>query len=272
MLETTFSELGLSGVAYRIYARLLEYGPSSARQLAEHLNMPRPSVYDHLKTLIQQGLVVESTTDSKKFFSVADTKNVSRLLSTRIDTLAKQKEEIELLLPTLSQNATPLEPKIQFYSGANGIKQILKDMLWYEHIETYTMWPISDMVEILGAEYLADLNRKRIRQHISIKGVWPKDKTVAFKEYPFLGVGKGYLRELRTAPKHMTWDMSYWIYADKVAFISSKKEGFGFIVHSKDFAELLKLQFKAVWDLSKPIKPQPQYTDAFLKTVHRVVR
>ena len=61
--------------------------------------------------------------------------------------------------------------------------------------------------------------------------------------------------------------MSYWIYADKVAFISSKKEGFGFIVHSRDFAGLQKVQFDEMWRVSDPIKPEPKYTDAFLGTV-----
>jgi hypothetical protein len=37
--------------------------------------------------------------------------------------------------------------------------------------------------------------------------------------------------------------MSYWLYADKAAFISSRRETFGFIIHSKDFAELIKAQF-----------------------------
>ncbi len=267
MLEAVFSELGLSDITHRVYAHLLENGPSTARQAAERLGIPRPSVYNHLNILIRSGLVAESDRDNTKLFAVTDPQNVPRLIADKMEALGRKKREVELILPTLSRQAQSIEPKIKFYSGAEGIRQILKDMLWYKDIETYTMWPIAEMVGILGAEYLADLNRKRIRQRISIKGVWPRGKAVKLREYPFLGVGKGHLRELRLAPKRCGWDMSYWIYTDKVAFISSKKEGFGFIVHSRDFAGLQKVQFDEMWRVSDPIKPEPKYTDAFLETV-----
>ena len=75
------------------------------------------------------------------------------------------------------------------------------------------------------------------------------------------------MRDLRFAPQGMVWNMSYWLYADKAAFISSQKEMFGFVITSAEFVELMREQFKIIWEISKLIKPQPQYTDQFLKTV-----
>jgi sugar-specific transcriptional regulator TrmB len=267
MLQEILKELGLPENAIRIYLRLLETGASSARQLSENLNIPRPSAYDHLKLLIKSGLAVEHEQENKKVFGVDDVKNLSRLLKSRIQALEKNDRELAQLLPTLATQTKSLEPKIRFYSGAEGIRQVLNDLLWYQDIETLTMWPISEMVEVLSKEYLEELNRRRIKQHISIRGIWPRDKIVDFKNHPYLGVGKGHLRELRTAPPGMTWNMSYWLYADKVAFISSRKELFGFVIHSHDFMTLIRAQFEVIWKISKPITPQPQYTDAFLKTI-----
>lgn len=65
----------------------------------------------------------------------------------------------------------------------------------------------------------------------------------------------------------MTWSMGYWIYADKVAFVSSRKETFGFVVHSRDFAETQKAQFKAIWDISRPVSANVAHTRSFLETV-----
>lgn len=129
------------------------------------------------------------------------------------------------------------------------------------------MWPISEMINLLGRDYLENLNRRRIRQQISIRGIWPADKKVDLKNHPYLGVGSKHLRQLRIAPEKMTWDMSYWLYADKVAFISSREECFGFLIHSRSFANLIKAQFEVIWKLSKPVKPEPQNTDEFLKTI-----
>lgn len=267
MIKKILDDIGLPDNASRIYMRLVETGYSSARQLAENLNLPRPTVYDNLKLLIKNGLVIEKEEENKKIFGIDDIKNLQNLLTSKIDLLKSDQKKIVDIIPDLKFGFKSLEPKIKFYSGTEGIKQVLKDLLWYENIETLTMWPISEMVKILGAEYLENLNIKRIRQKISIRGIWPQNKAVNFKDYPFLGVGKSHLRELRFAPKGMSWNMSYWLYADKVAFISSEREYFGFIIHSRDFAELMKSQFEIIWKLSKIIKPQPQYTNKFLEGV-----
>lgn len=267
VFKKLFDELGLSENAYRVYTQLLENGISTARMLSEGVGIPRPSVYDSLRILIQKGLVTERDEGNKKQFQIDDVKNLPRVLNEKIDALTKERDEVEAILPRLLKQTAFVEPKIKFYSGADGVRQVLNDMLWYEHTETFTMWPISEMIDLLGKEYMANLNKRRIRQHISIRGLWPTDKKVSFKEYPFMGVGKGFYREIRITPKEMTWNMSYWSYADKVAFISSHRETFGFVIHSRDFTELIKTQFEVIWKMSKPIKPEPLYTDPFLKTV-----
>jgi hypothetical protein len=45
--------------------------------------------------------------------------------------------------------------------------------------------------------------------------------------------------------------MAYTIYGDKVFFISSSSESFGFSVHSLDFANMMSAQFDLLWSLSK---------------------
>lgn len=267
MLQDILKNLNIPETARRVYLRLLEAGISSARQLAENLNIPRPSVYDNLKILIKLGLVSEHDQENKKLFQVADAKNLSYLVKDKIENLQKQDKELKEIIPTISQQLNYLEPKIKFYSGQEGIHKAINDILWYENIETLAIWPISEMLEVLGVDYLRENNRKRIKHKISLRVIWPSDKAVKFKQYPFLGVSKEFLREIRLAPKGMTWNMGYWLYADKIAFISSRKESFGFTVHSRDFTELIKSQFELVWPLCEKIKVDPKDTADFLKTL-----
>ncbi len=267
MFNNLFKELGLSELMQNIYLYLLERGASSARQLSENLNVPRPSVYDNLKILIQKGLVTERQEGGKKIFQIDDLKNLPHLLKTKINTLEEERKALEKVLPTLAANLSSIEPKIKFFSGVEGVKQVLNDVLWYEGTETTTMWPISEMIAVLGKEYFEQHNRERIHRNISIRAIWPQDRTIKFKDQPALGTGKAFLREIRLAPKDMLWDMGYWNYADKVAFVSSRKETFGFIVHSKDFSRLLRTQFDVIWKASKPINSKPEDTKEYLKTV-----
>ena len=270
MLSHVFDELGLPRIAQHIFSELLERGPSTARQLAERLTIPRPSVYDNLKVLIAHGLVTERSQESRKIFLVDDVNNIPELLQTKIDTLKSEKDKFERLLPSLLKRTDFVEPKIKFYSGAEGVKQIMNRIIWHHNIEICIMWPIKEMMNVLGTAYLTEINKKRIKNHISLRAIYPRDQKVDLKEFPFLGVGGGHLRQVRLAPKGMNWNMGYSIYGDKVAFFSSQKESFGFVIHSKDFSELTQLQFEAIWHTSSPVRPEPQHTDGFLDTIREV--
>ena len=87
------------------------------------------------------------------------------------------------------------------------------------------------------------------------------------KKHPYLGTGEKFLREIRIAPKDIGFSMGYWIYGNKVAFISSKKEAFGFIIESKELAEMLSSQFEVMWKLSKPIVTKLSDTESFLEEI-----
>ncbi len=269
MLKKTFEELGLSETTHRVYIELLEKGACSARQLAEWINLPRTSIYDHLKLLIQKGLVVERLDDGKRLFSVDDPKNLPKLIDEEIDSLKRERQKVIDLMPSLLKNSNALEPKLRFYSGVEGVRHVLNDFKWQSNLETYSMWPISEMISLLGRDFFDDLNRRRIKQNISIMGIWPYKKGPGIKEHPFMGTGTEFLREIREAPKDKKWEMGYWIYGDKVAFISSHKEAFGFTIHSKEFSQLMKAQFDSVWSQSTKVKPNRKYTDAWIKQVYK---
>jgi HTH-type transcriptional regulator, sugar sensing transcriptional regulator len=266
MIENILENLGFSNNSIRVYSRLLEVGPSSAGYLAAVLGLPRPTVYDHLKLLMNQGLVIDKEQDNKRLFLVDDFKNIEKMIKERQEKLKESEKILRHNLPQLDKQIKFFEPKIKFYTGPSGIRQVLNNLFWYENIETLTMWPIKEMIEIVGREYLESLNRKRIRQNISIRGIWPQDQLVDLEHNQFLGVGPKHLRTMRLSPKKITWSMSYWLFADKCAFISSKREGFSFLVSSQDFVDLIRVQFEALWSISKALK-FPQYKDTFITTV-----
>ena len=263
----TLRSIGLPDTASRVYFELLTKSNLTARQLADLVGVSRPSVYDHLKILTNAGLVVEVTRDDKTYFAIADPRNLTSYVDKRIEELVEGKEALVQEIPKVHSSDESSEPRTQFYAGVEGVKRVLQDMLWRQDIETLTMWPMMEMLEILGADYLKDLNRKRIRNNIFVRSIWPSGNGAHFKEIPFLGVGSGHLRESRYAPKGFVWDMSYWLYGDKVAFISSSKERFALLVQSKDFASLIRANFEIVWKASTPVKPEPKYTDAFLEEI-----
>ena len=100
----------------------------------------------------------------------------------------------------------------------------------------------------LGEEILTRFNTRRLQERIRIHALWPHGSK---QKNDYIWNGKDDLTERRHAPKDVPFRMGYTIYGDKVSFISSSREVFGFIVQSKDFAELMCSQFKVMWSLSK---------------------
>jgi hypothetical protein len=62
----------------------------------------------------------------------------------------------------------------------------------------------------------------------------------------------------------MTYELGYWIYANKVAFISSARESYGFLIQSEELAQTLKVQFELLWRESAPLEFDRSAVEGFL--------
>lgn len=247
-LHKILSSLDLPDNSRRIYIELLQSGEMSARNLAEKLSITRPSVYDHLEILRKQGLVVEKEIDNKTFWAVDEVEKVERMLEASITKLETQKSTFERLLPELLKQSKTTSPTIKFYEGKLGLTHLLNDVLWSGAKEVHTMWPHQHMIKVLDETDLTRFNKRRLQENIYIKALWPY-RSNTDKDY--IWSGQDDQTERRYAPKGMKWDMGYSIYGNKVSFISSEKETFGFIVNSKEFSDLMRLQFNTLWQISR---------------------
>jgi hypothetical protein len=141
-------------------------------------------------------------------------------------------------------------------------------MLLYSNIETFAFWPISDMIEILGEEFFSVLNKIRIKNNLYTRAIWSSEKAVNVNEYPFLGSTKEFKREIRVYKGAMTFSMGYWSYGKKVAFLSSKEEGFGFIIESAELVQMLRSQFEIIWNLSEKLDTESPQTRSFINQIN----
>jgi len=270
MLDTIFEKLQLKEEHTLVYSTLLESGPLPAGKLATRLAMPRSSLYGFLEDLAQKGLVLKSGKMAIKIWQAAPPEKVQEVLNDQINQIEKAKSSFANLLPDLQakQKTDFITPKFTFYEGQEGIRQIIKDVLLYRDIETDCIWPIKDMLDVIGKDFLEQYGTKeRIRRNIKTYVLVPQNKMIDIKTNPFFGSQEELKREVRIAPKDIEYSMGYWAYGNKVAFISSKKESFGFIVESKELRQLLKTQFDLIWQISKPVKIDKKYTEKFIQEI-----
>lgn len=254
MIEDILKKLGLRDEEMTAFIFLLENGSQTAGNLAKKTGISRPSLYGFMHNMQKQGLVIESQKNKVKTFTASSREKVIALFDEKIKELEKSKVSVEKIYSQILSSGATVNPKFQLFEGREGMKQVLKDMLLYRDTETKAYWPIKAMIDILSEDFFKTLNKERIQRNIYTRAIWPENQIIDIKKYPYLGTGEKFLREIRVAPKNIGFSMGYWIYGNKVAFISSKREAFGFIIESKELVEMLSSQFDVIWGLSKGIK------------------
>jgi sugar-specific transcriptional regulator TrmB len=270
-LESILQSLGLDELEVKTYLLLLRMGTVQAGGLAGKLGVPRSSLYGVLTRLKERGLIHEVTRKGVKWFGAERPEHFTVLFNQQIESLEKQRAMLQALLPELKKPGVrrAARPRLQLFEGPDGVQHVLRDMLLYSDLETLALWPIRAMLEILSPAFFRFLNKERIRQRLYTRAIWPRSQVVSVREHPYLGVGDVFRREIRVAPDEIDFTMGYWIYGDRVAFLSSTRESFGFILESAELIETLRSQFEIIWRLSTPLKVSPQDTAAFVAEIER---
>jgi len=215
-------------------------------------------------------LVTKSEKMSIIIWQASPPQKVEEILNEQVNKIEKAKNSFANILPDLQakQRTDFITPKFTYYEGVESVKQMLKDVLLYRDLDTDCFWPIKDMLEIFGKEFLEQYGTKeRIKRNISNRVIVPQNKMIDIKQNPFFGSQPELKREIRIAPKNVDYSMGYWSYGNKVQYISSKKESFGFIVESKELVQLLKTQFDLIWQISQPVKSKTKYTKDFIEQI-----
>jgi sugar-specific transcriptional regulator TrmB len=264
-MEKVLIKLGLRDEEIKTFLFLLENGEQTAGNLSKKTGLSRPSLYGFVRKLQKRGIVIESQKNGVKIFSASPKEKVIAILEEQIAELEKGKEEVGKIFDEIQKGGMSVSPKFQLFEGRDGVRNLLRDVLLYQNIQTMSYWPIRSIIDVVSEDYFSKLNVERIKRKIYVRAIWPQNQVVEIKKTPFMGGGENFFREIRIAPPEIAFSLGYWMYGDKVAFISSKKEAFGFIVESRELVEMLTSQFEVVWKTSKRLEGQEKDGELFLK-------
>lgn len=269
MLEDILEVFGLKGGDTKAYKSLLEFGSVPVGTLAKNMGVPRTTLYGNLERLYEQGLVAKSIQKGITLYTAEPLEKIDLIYQKRIESLKKKQYAAKKLIPELEAEIGihRFKPKIRQYEGQHELQAILEDMLLLEDIETLAFWPIDKMMDVMQDDFTHYHNKERIKRNISIRVVWPHQHSETTKKWPYLSVGSAFLREARLAPLNINFNMGYWIYGTKVAFVSSRAETFGFIVDSQEYTDLMRSQFEVMWNISNPYTFESPAADLFLESV-----
>ncbi|MEY2641143.1 MAG: hypothetical protein RL150_536 [Candidatus Parcubacteria bacterium] len=250
------SLLGVKKTAQDVFTYLLKHGPTLVADIATAIHLPKSTIYDTLRELLVESLVIEYSDERGKRFAAISAEEVTALYKKKIEALTAASETLSTLMRNVEQVSDVAQPRVRFYFGSEGIRQAFRDTMWHERCkETFLMWSTADMVRILGTEFSQWHSEQRLRYKVHMQIIRAhSDRTMerASSEHAELTTSKGWSsdREIRYAPKRVTWSMNYWIYDTTVLFAGSGTEQFAFVVHSKAFASLMQILWTQMWEVS----------------------
>jgi len=253
-LKNVLGRLGLSEMEADTFISLLsEPEGMSVVKLGKKLNLPRTTIYGHLESLSEKGLVKKGMTERGSLFYAEGIEAVSRIFDEKKKDLEIAKKEFEkisssgLILPSYN-------PKFTVYDRPGAAEAIFYDILRSRPKKTCWFWPASEMIKTVPEEVFISFQTERAKRNIYLDVLWPKRNVVDLGKHPYLTPEQRSLRNIKILPEGIDHMMGYGIYGNKVAFISSKKENYGFIIDSKELSETFQIQFNYFWKISKDYK------------------
>lgn len=243
-ISTTLSTLGLTDRESRAYLFLLQNAASSPQDIALHTKMQRPNVYDVMHGLQEKGLVRVQLTGRHRLYVAEDPKQLERLAQERLN-------EIKQSIPLLREleSTSSFRSQITHFQGRQAMRNLMNDALTTTKKELWYLWPPLDMDTILGQTAIEHFIKTRLNKGIRIRSLRPAEKESLYRFESDTTRGKS-LTEVAYVPEPFTFSLGMGIYDQKVAFYSSQKESFGFLVESREFTQVMRMFYQNLWQNS----------------------
>ncbi len=244
MLAKNLEKLGLTAKEAKVYLALLELGEANIQNISKKSKVKRTTVYDVIDSLREKGLV-GVTVSRKKVLYFAEN---PQLILNKIEEKEKIAREI---MPELMSIANALEkkPKIRFFEGDEGIKEVYLDTLNYPG-EELLAWVTGEAVKSFDKSFLNEYYLpQRIKKKIWVRAIAVDDEVMRqYKESD-----QKFLRKTRLiSSKEFPFVVEINLYGGSKIAIMSFKEKISLIIESQKIYTTLKSIFELQWcSLSK---------------------
>ncbi len=245
VIEQTLLENGLNEKEAKVYVAALSAGEATVASIASHAHLERTTVYSLLEDMERKGLISVIKRKGIQYVSALP----PRVL---IDRFKQSAAHAEQLLPELLQMAyaSPLKPRIRFYEGMEGLKEILRDFS-HSNVPVLGFTDYAQMPPELFHFIRKEVVPQRRENRIVARFIVPRNETnkriqkeddIHFAEHRLVDF------PVETNPLELI------LYeTSKIGFLSfTKDEMFGVVIDSLAIYKSLKNLFLLVWQNASP--------------------
>ncbi len=253
-LEQALKKIGLSGIEVDSYINLLKIsGAQPASIIANKMKSNRTTVYKALINLSKIGIVTKTMKHGIICFFAEDPEDkLSYLLENKKKALEEVNKTIIESLPSLlaSEKFSSNLPKIRYYEGIDGIKQVYEAIL-KEGVDYYRYGDITKIYDTLG-DFVDDYIERRNKLGIVAHAIMPYHK----RSEELYKRDESELRKSLYIPNDLfSIEGEVRIFGNKVAILSLRQDSpISIIIESEIVAKMFKSIFMLTWkDYTKNI-------------------
>lgn len=239
MLLDELIGIGLSENEAKTYLATLELGEATIVRIAQKSGVKRTTTYLSVDSLKEKGFLSMIKKKKKIFFYAED----PRILQEKIE---ERKKAIEKIVPQLLSitNLIDKKPKIIFYEGIEGVKNIYFDTLHYPEKEILA-WVSETALLVLDIDFLNYYVSKRIKKKIWVRALAPE--TLEMKKYKNQDEKELRKTKFINAQKYPI-KVEINLYGSNKIGIIAFEEKIGLIIESQKIYDTLKSIFEMCWD------------------------
>jgi sugar-specific transcriptional regulator TrmB len=237
-------KLGFSENEIKVYLATLESGLASGQIIAEKAGVKRTTAYSVLAYLVNRGVVGKSKVKGKTRF-LAEPPQRLLLLTKEIE------EGIKSSLPELEAiyNKNEVKPKITFFEGIEGIKNVFEDTL-REKPKEILMWLTDDYFKDLQ-QYSADYIKERVKLDMHAKRIAPAGSIWIRQNKKH--DAQELSETIAVPPEMMNIGIEVNVYNNKLAFMNFR-EKIGIIIESQAIADAMRQAYELSWKGAKSVE------------------
>lgn len=245
-IHSDLIKIGLTEKEAKLYTAALGTSTFSLAEIAKASGLKRPTCYLIIDTLLKKSLIARVPDSRSARYIIVEPHIV---LEREKEKLRDTEKMVKLMTQIRSREDKQELPHIELYHGIAGVKQVFLGILEDKPKVLLGILNPDYFKNYLGNEYLENWTKNRLKNGISRKTLQQANYDASYG----YGTDHKKLREVRILPPTVKYEALLFIWGNKVAFISDKKEGVSFVVFSKEYAQMTTGIFSALWDISKEI-------------------
>ncbi len=238
--------IGLTEGEAKVYAALLELGPSTVGPVRKRTKISHSNIYEILERLINKGIVTIIAKNKTKIFQAVDPSNLTRYLDKKEQDLQQQREILQQALPRIEAlQGTHTKQEAMMFIGVKGLATAYKEFfkgatshdenLWiYVHEKKYEkvsdkfyMHTWFDLAKGIKCRGIADTAYRKAEFGKAFRKKYP----MRFVDFPIFSHGE--------------------VFKDKFLLISWEEPVIAVLVYAKHVSDNFRKYFEDVWKKGK---------------------